>query len=237
MSTVQQRKKAGPLAALSSPVGRKVLTGVTGIVWVLFALFHMLGNLGYFSPNPDAYNLYTNFLIGLGPLLYLAEGLLLLTILVHVYLGISIYLGKRRARKQGYVLFRSAGEPSRMSFSSMTMIFTGIVLLVFLVVHLISFKYGPGVSEGYVSMMGDEPIRDLKRLVTERFQSPFYTFGYLAFMVLLAFHLRHGVWSAFQSIGTMNARLTPFVYGLGTVLAILIALGFMLVPFWIYFMS
>lgn len=235
MTTVESRDRSPLLAALTSPVGRKVLTGLTGAVWVLFALFHMLGNLGYFSADPDSYNLYTNFLTGLGPLYYLAEAILLFTILVHAYLGISIYLGKRRARKQGYAQYRSAGEPSRMSLSSRTMIFTGIVLLVFLVIHIITFRFGPGVEDGYASVVGGEEIRDLKRLVTEKFQSPYYAFGYVAVMVLLIFHLRHGVWSAFQSLGTMNARLTPFIYGLGTILAIAIAVGFMLVPFWIYF--
>ncbi len=217
-----------------SPVGRKVLTGITGLVWVLFIIIHLIGNLGYFTPG-DAYNLYSDFLLSTGPVIYTLEALLVITLLLHAYLGIVIYIGKRRARERGYETYKTAGRPSLQSPSSRTMIFTGIVLLVFLVIHLMSFKFGPSIAEGYVSIVGGEEIRDLKRLMTEKFQNPLYAFGYPAVMILLGFHLRHGIWSAFQSLGAMNARLTPIVYGIGTVLAILLAAGFLMIPLWIYF--
>ena len=225
------------MTMLMSPVGKKLLTGITGIALALFVLVHMIGNLGYFSSNPDAYNKYSDFLLhGTGPLIYVIEVILLAAFLVHAYIGVKIWQGKRAARKQGYASFESAGRPSMMSFSSRTMIITGIVLLVFTVVHLMSFKFGPGLGEGYVSTLDDgSQIRDLKRLVTERFQSPLYTFGYLAVMILLGFHLRHGVWSAFQSLGAMNPRLTPVIYVVGTIFAILIAVGFFVLPLYIFF--
>ncbi len=221
-------------AAVTSPVGRKLLTGVTGLVWVLFVIAHMIGNLGYFASD-DAYNLYSDFLLSTGPLIYFVEFLLVVTLLIHVVIGVDIYRKKRRAREHGYAKYKSAGRPSRLSLSSRTMIYTGIVLLVFLVIHLGSFKFGPGIDAGYVSMVGGEPIRDLQRLVTERFQSPLYAFGYPAVMILLGFHLRHGIWSAFQSLGAMNKRLTPLVYGLGTLVAIGVAVGFLVLPLYIFF--
>lgn len=229
-----QTEKPGLWSGLTSPVGRKVLTGVTGLAWVLFVLVHMAGNLGYFGGG-DAYNLYSDLLLSTGPLLLAIEAVLLVALVIHVVLGISIYARKRRARKNGYDTYRSAGRPSLQTPSSRSMIFTGIVLLVFLVIHLGTFKFGPGISEGYVVTVGGEQIRDLSRLVTEKFQSPLYAFGYTAVMVLLGFHLRHGVWSAFQSLGTMSKRLTPLVYAIGTVLAIGIALGFLILPLYIYF--
>lgn len=115
------------------------------------------------------------------------------------------------------------------------MIVTGLILLIFLIIHLFSFKYGPGVAEGYVVNVDGEHIRDLKRLVVEKFQSPFYTFGYVGVMMLLGFHLRHGVWSALQSIGAMNPRWTPAVYTLAAIVGVLIAVGFFVLPLWIYF--
>ncbi len=234
MSTVRRESKSGFNSVLMSPVGRKVLTGVTGIVWVVFIIIHLIGNLGYFTPG-DAYNLYSDFLLSTGPVIYTLEALLLITILLHAYLGILIYVGKRRARERGYEAYRTVGRPSLQSPSSRTMIFTGIVLLVFLVIHLLSFKFGPGISEGYASIVDGQEIRDLKRLMTEKFQNPLYAFGYPAVMILLGFHLRHGIWSAFQSLGAMNARYTPIIYGIGTVLAILLAAGFLMIPLWIYF--
>ena len=78
-------------------------------------------------------------------------------------------------------------------------------------------------------------MRDIARLVTEKFQSPWYTFGYVGAMLLLGIHLRHGVWSAFQSLGATNPRLTPVIYSVGALLAILIAAGFFILPLWIFF--
>jgi succinate dehydrogenase / fumarate reductase cytochrome b subunit len=231
-----QTEKPGLWSALTSPIGRKLLTGITGIAWVLFVLIHMAGNLGYFGAG-EAYNVYSDMLLSTGPLLYAVEAVLLVALVVHAVVGISIYMRKRGARKKGYETYRTIGRPSLQTPSSRSMIFTGIVLLVFLVIHLKTFKFGPGVSEGYVVNVGGEQLRDLRRLVTEKFQSPLYAFGYTAVMVLLGFHLRHGIWSAFQSLGAMSRRLTPIVYAIGTVLAIGIALGFLVLPLYIYFAS
>lgn len=222
-------------ALVTSPVGKKVTTGITGLGLVLYVLMHMVGNLSYFSSDPDAYNRYSAFLLSLGPLLYAIELGLLAFFLFHIVLGIDIFLGKKRARRAAYEKYQSAGKPSRQTISSRAMIVTGLVLLVFLVVHVLSFKYGPGVSEGYVATVDGQPVRDLKRLLEEKFHNPFYAFGYPAVMVLLALHLRHGIWSAFQSLGATKPRLTPFIYAVGGVLATLIALGFLVLPLWIYF--
>ena len=234
MSTVRRGSKPSLFSLLTSPVGKKLLTGVTGIVWVLFIVVHLIGNLGYFTPG-DAYNLYSDFLLSTGPVIYTLEALLLITLLLHAYLGVVIYLGKRRARTKGYEAYKTAGRPSLQTPSSRTMIFTGIVLFVFLIIHLMSFKFGPGISEGYSVMVDEAEIRDLKRLMTEKFQNPLYAFGYPAVMILLGFHLRHGIWSALQSMGAMNARRTPVMYLVGTVIAILLAAGFLMIPLWIYF--
>ena len=224
------------LASLfSSPIGRKLLTGITGIALTLFVIVHMVGNLTFFSSNPNAYNEYAHTLMSLGPLLYFVEIVLLLFVLVHIVLGVRIYLGKQAARPVDYAEYQSAGEPSLQTISSRTMIVTGIILAAFLVLHILSFKYGPGVGEGYVVTVDGVEMRDLKRLMVEQFANPLYAFGYPAVMILLAFHLRHGIWSALQSLGAMNPRLTPAVYAAGGVLAALIAIGFLVLPLWIFF--
>lgn len=221
-------------SALTSPIGKKLLTGMTGLAWVVFVILHMLGNLGYFAAG-EAYNRYADMLVGTGPVLYTVEAILLVALVIHAVVGVNIYVRKRQARKIGYEKYETAGAPSLQTPSSRSMIFTGIVLLVFLVIHLDTFKFGPGIAEGYVVSDDGGQIRDLRRLVTEKFQSPLYAFGYTGVMILLGFHLRHGVWSAFQSLGAMSRRLTPIVYAIGTVLAIGIALGFLVLPLYIYF--
>lgn len=227
-------KKSG-MTIFASPILRKIATGITGLGLVFFVLVHMLGNLQYFSPDGDAYNVYTHKLESLGPILYAIEIGLLAFFVLHAVIGTSIYLKKRRARPVSYQEYGSAGTPSRQSLSSRSMIVTGIILLVFLVFHLWSFKYGPGVAEGYVVEIDGTSMRDLKRLVAEKFSHASYAFGYTAVMLLLAVHLRHGVWSALQSLGAIKPRLSGLVYTIGALLGLLIAFGFLVLPLWIYF--
>jgi succinate dehydrogenase / fumarate reductase, cytochrome b subunit len=230
MKTDTDQKAPAIRSLFSSPVGKKVLTGITGLGLTLFVLMHVSGNLSYFKSS-DAYNAYSHFLLSLGPLLYAVELGLVAFFVIHAVLGIRIYLGKRRARPQGYKAYASKGKPSMQTLSSRSMIVTGILLLLFLVIHIKTFKYGTY----YETVVDGVPMRDIARLLTETFQSPLYTFGYVAIMLLLGVHLRHGFWSAFQSLGAMNPRLTPVVYGLGVVIAFLIAFGFLVLPLWIFF--
>lgn len=222
--------------SLRHPILRKVITGITGIGLTLFVIVHMLGNLQFFSPDPNSYNRYTHTLESLGPLLYAVEIGLVIFFVFHAVVGASIALRRRAARKRGYEMYKSAGEPSLQSASSRSMIYTGLILLIFLVIHLWTFKFGPGVEEGYFVTIDDGlKVRDLKRLVVEKFQSPFYTFGYVGVMILLGVHLRHGVWSSFQSLGLMTPKLTPVIYTLGLVLGVLLAIGFIMLPLYIFF--
>lgn len=218
----------------ASPVGRKVLTGITGLALTGFVIGHLLGNLSYFAGG-DAYNLYTHKLMEFGVLLYIVEIILLTFFLVHVYLGISIYLKKRAARPQDYEKYQSAGDPSKQSMSSRSMIFTGLLLFAFVIVHLLSFKFGPGVAEGYVTEVDGVVMRDLRRLLEEKFSHATYAFGYPLIMIMLGFHLRHGIWSALQSLGANNPRLSPVIYTAAGVLAVLLAVGFLVIPLAIYF--
>ncbi len=220
--------------ALVSPVGRKVLTGLTGLGLVLFVIVHMLGNLTYLQGG-DAYNLYAHKLASYGVLLYMLEIGLAAFFAVHAYIGINIYLRKRRARGGRYNTYKTAGKPSRQSWASRTMILSGVVLLVFLVLHLMHFKFGPGVAEGYVVAVDGAEIRDLRRLMTEKFQSPLYAFGYPAVIVLLGFHLRHGFWSALQSLSFTSPRWNAVLYALGAAIGLIVGTGFIIVPLWIYF--
>lgn len=223
---------------LTSPVLKKVVTGVTGLGLTIFVLMHMIGNLSMFAGN-DAYNLYTYKLTSLGPLLYAVELGLVLFFGFHIVVGIRIALGKRRARSKGYAVYKSAGRPSMQSVSSRSMIVTGIILFVFLIFHVITFKFGPGgpgnASEAYLTTIGGVEMRDLAKLVREKFASPFYTFGYTAIMLLLLVHLRHGVWSALQSLGAMRPSASPLIYTIGGLIGAGIAVGFVVMPLALYF--
>ncbi|PIQ63429.1 MAG: succinate dehydrogenase [Bacteroidetes bacterium CG12_big_fil_rev_8_21_14_0_65_60_17] len=223
---------------LSSPILKKVVTGVTGLGLTLFVLGHMIGNLTMFS-GPDAYNQYAHFLVSLGPLFYAVEIGLLAFFVFHIITGIRIAMGNRRARRSRYAVRRTAGGPSRQTVASRSMIITGLLLMAFLVIHLLSFKFGPGgpgnANAAYFTTVDGVGMRDLAKLVHEKFQTPWYTFGYTIIMLLLMLHLRHGVWSALQSLGAMRPSLTPVVYTIGGLLGAGIAAGFIVMPLAIYF--
>ncbi len=214
----------------TSPIGKKIITGVTGLGLSLFVLLHLAGNLTLFAGS-NQYNQLAHFLENLGILLYLIEFTLLGLAIFHVAIGVSIRLNTFKARPVGYSQFKSVGEPSKQSLSSRSMLVTGVVLLGFLVFHLSTFKFGAY----YSTVVNGVEMRDLSSLVIEKFRNPVYAFGYTGVMIVLAFHLRHGIWSAWQSIGVLNSKISPAVYAIALILAILIAIGFIVLPLSIYF--
>lgn len=219
------------LDALKSQVGRKILTAITGIGLIIFIIFHLIGNLALFG-GVHTFNEYTFTLEGLGWFLYVLEALLAIAFLLHAYIGISIWWNRRKARPKGYKKYKSKGEPSHMSWASRSMIFTGIVLLVFLVIHLDTFKFA---DTEMITLPGGEEARDLKALVIDTFQDPLYAYGYTAVMILLGFHLGHGFWSAFTSLTMKHNKYSEIVYITGIIFAILMAVGFLFIPLYIYF--
>ncbi|MEM6351468.1 MAG: succinate dehydrogenase cytochrome b subunit [Cyanobacteria bacterium P01_D01_bin.14] len=229
MTTTSSRSAAvnHSRALYKSSIGKKLITGVTGLMLAAFVLVHMVGNLTLFL-GAAAYNQFGHVVETLGPLTWIVELVLLGAVIFHAVLGFQIFIGKVKARRQGYAEYQSAGAPSYQSLSSRSMIWTGLVLAGFLVWHLTTFKFGPRYH-----VPGTE-VRDLARLVFERFQQPAYAGGYVAVMVLLGFHLRHGLWSALQSLGVLGSGVRSVVYAVGTVLAILIAWGFLGLPVAIY---
>ena len=215
------------LRALGTSVGTKLLLGLTGLALVGFLIFHLAGNLLVFF-GPEIFNAHAHDLIS-NPLVIPAEIALAALFLVHAFKAVRNYAVNRRARPQGYAMKRWAGGVSRKTLSSTTMIGSGLVIFVFVLLHLRTFKYG-----AYYAVEESE-IRDLYRLVVEVFQSPGYVVFYVLSMVVVGMHLRHGIASAIQSIGLMPAGLTRTLLALGAAAAGLIAGGFLLIPVWVYF--
>ncbi|HMB97824.1 MAG TPA: succinate dehydrogenase cytochrome b subunit [Balneolaceae bacterium] len=216
--------------ALNSQIGRKLLTGITGILLLLFVIVHLAGNLAIFG-EADAMNEYSLFLHSLGPLLWIARIGLLLAFLIHAWIGISIWWNKRKARPQKYEVYSSKGGPSKQSISSRSMAFTGIVLLIFVIIHLDTFALG----DTETVMINGQEASDIKQLVIDTFQSPIYAFGYTIVMILLGVHLGHGVWSSFTSLTMKSKKMSASVYAIGIAIAILLAIGFLFIPLYIYF--
>jgi len=218
------------IEAAQSQVGRKILSGATGILLLFFIIIHLAGNLTIFG-EADAFNRYSLYLHNYGWYLWIARIGLLVVFVIHAWIGISIWIRRRRARPESYEVYSSKGEPSKQSLSSRSMAFTGVVLLIFLIFHINTFALG----ETETIVVDGVETGDLRTLVIDTFRNPFYAFGYAFVMILLGAHLGHGIWSAFTSLTMKSKKMSPIVYSSGAVFAILLAIGFIFIPLYIYF--
>jgi succinate dehydrogenase / fumarate reductase cytochrome b subunit len=209
----------------SSSIGSKLLIALTGVGLVLFLVAHLSGNL-LFIVGPEAFNQYSHKLIS-NPLVYVAEAGLTAIFLLHVYKTIRLYTGSRSARPTGYVRKEWAGGPSRKTWASTTMIFTGLLTFAFVVLHLRKFKFGPWYET-------PEGVRDLYRLQLEIFSSPGYVAFYMLSMAVIGFHLWHGVPSMAQSLGLDHPRVSRRIIWIGRAIAVLIAGGFFVLPLYTF---
>jgi len=210
-------------------VGRKFLNGITGLLLSIFILVHLIENYLLFS-GARTFNLYVHYLTSLGGMLYFIEFLLAMVFLFHMITAVTVWISGLRARPHAYAVLKSAGGESRQTIFSKTMIYTGTLLLIFLILHLRTFKFGPH----YLATYDGLEVRDMHRLVMEVFTGGAYFLWYEAVMILLGFHLRHGFWSAFQSLGLSHPRYSRCIFTVGYLFAIVIAIGFLAIPLWIY---
>ncbi len=200
---------------------------VTGLLLSLFTLAHMAGNLLIFV-SADAYNAYGHALIS-NPLIYVAEAGLVVLSFLHLYLAVCLTLEARRARPNAYAVLPK-GSRGGVSIAARSMILTGLVLFAFVVLHLITFKYG----EHFTTTVDGKEIRDLYALVFQVFSDPIYVAWYLFSLVGLGLHLSHGVSSTFQTFGWNHPGMNPIVKRAGQGFALVVMLGFAAVPVFVY---
>jgi len=203
----------------------KLLIGVTGFALFVYLIVHIIGNVMVFF-GPEVFNNYAYTLEG-NPLIPIIEIGLLLIFLVHVYKTISMFLANQSARPVRYSKKKFAGRPSRKTIASATMIFSGLWLLVFIVIHVKAFRYG-------VEYEWPAGGRDLYRLEMENFANPLVVAFYVVSMLVVGSHLWHGISSSLQSLGLDHPRWTPRVLIAGKAVAVLIAGGFIVIAVWAY---
>lgn len=209
-----------------STIGQKATLSITGLLLALFVLSHMAGNLLIFM-GPQAYNSYSHALIT-NPFIYVAEAGLVVAFLVHVILALSLTRRNITARGTCYAV-KPNGKKST-TLTSQTMIFHGLILLVFVPIHLWAFKYGTYYEANYNGVV----MRDLYRLVIEEFQRPGFVAWYVFAMLILFLHLYHGVSSVFQSWGFNHPKYTPKLKKFGYLYAFVVAAGFAANPIFIF---
>ncbi|MBX7230669.1 MAG: succinate dehydrogenase cytochrome b subunit [Bdellovibrionales bacterium] len=210
-----------------STIGRKQLVALTGLILSLFVLTHMAGNL-LILVSPQKYNEYAHSLVS-NPFLELIEWVLLFALVSHFIIAMKLQINNFKAKPQAYA--RSGQGKKGTDPVSQTMAIQGLLILVFIVLHLITFKYGTSYEVNY----GTGPMRDLHRLVVEVFHNPIYVGWYLVALVVLGLHLKHGVKSLFQTLGFNHPKYQCALQVFALLYAIVVSCGFIIQPIYVYF--
>lgn len=210
------------LEFLESSIGKKMTVALTGLLLCFFLITHLAGNLFLYVGGP-AFNRYAHLLES-SPLIPFAEAGLLVLFLVHIVLAYRARLRDMAARPIGY---RASADKGARTPGSRTMAITGSLLLLFIVVHVATFKYQVGGAKGPT----------LFDHVTTWFANPLYAGFYVLAMIGVGLHLSHGVQSAFQTFGVNHPRYTPFIKGAGLAFALAVALTFASMPIYFFFLA
>ncbi len=208
------------LSFYKTTVGKKAMVAVTGIILFGFLIGHMLGNLQIFM-GQQVFDHYAEFLKSKPGLLYVARLVLLSALVLHIACIVQLFLRNRRSRAIGYRKYKPiiAGIPSRSMF------ITGPAILVFLVYHLLHFTVGTFHSTA--PNFNHEAV--YQNVVTD-FSHPAIAVIYIVAMFVIGFHLLHGVWSLFQTLGLNHPRYNAWRKVLSAVVATVLFVGFVLIP-------
>jgi succinate dehydrogenase / fumarate reductase cytochrome b subunit len=205
-----------------SSVGKKVVMAITGLIMLLYLITHVLANLLVFQ-GPTRINAYSAFLHGTGGALWIARLVLLAALVLHVIAAVQLAGRRQEARPVAYAAGR---EPQVSTFAARTIRWGGALILAFLIYHILHFTIGsahPDFVEG-------DPYHN----VTTGFRNPIVVIVYLVAMAAVGLHLYHGVWSSGRSLGISPPSPNPLRRTVAVVLALMIWLGFTVIPIAVY---
>jgi succinate dehydrogenase / fumarate reductase, cytochrome b subunit len=197
--------------------GKKAIMAATGAMLFGFVVMHLAGNLQIFL-GPEKFNGYAHALHELGPLLWVARMGLLLAVGLHIWSTIQLASLKSVARPVAYTKWKS----STSTYASRTMYMSGPIVAAFVVYHLLEFTFGVGGTPYNAA--------DAYGNVVAGFRVPVVAVAYVIAMGLLCLHLRHGLWSALQTLGFYHPRYTPQIRVVASLIAFAIFLGFASIP-------
>jgi succinate dehydrogenase / fumarate reductase cytochrome b subunit len=209
---------------LASSIGTKIVMAATGALLLLFLVAHVLGNLEVFWGR-DAMNHYGELLRTFPAMLWVARAGLLTLAVLHIVAAVRVARLNRQARPEGYVRKRNRVT----TIFARTMLGSGIALAAFVVFHILHFTVR-SVEPSYKTLHDTSGRHDIFGMVVDAFQRPSIAAIYVIAMALLGMHLVHGISSAVHTLGVAHPRYRGSLQHAGTVVAVLIILGFIAVP-------
>lgn len=235
-----EKKKSWYVILLTSTIGRKLLMALTGLFLVLFLTVHLVGNLQLLvSDGGKSFNMYAKFM-GHNPLIQTISIGNFIFIILHIVYGIALTMYNRNARPKGY----HYNKPDKnSSWTSRSMILLGMIVLLFIVVHLVNF-WGKMKLTDFGAVQWVETVQydgvdhlNLYALTKAAFSELWLVILYVVAMIGLGLHLAHGFQSAFQTIGLNHKKYTPIIKFAGAAYSILVPLGFAIIPIYMYVQS
>lgn len=208
---------------LKSAVGRKVVMAITGQLMVLFVIVHLLGNSSIFV-GADGINAYAKHLHDLGPLVWVFRLGMLGLISLHVFFGIQLTLENSAATPGSYAV----KAQRRATFASNTMIWTGVIIVLFVIYHLAHFT--ARVTPGLILGTDAAGRFDVYTMVVGSFRNFGTSAIYAGAMVALFLHLSHGIQSFFQTMGWNNDCAMPKLNAFGKTVAFVLLVGYVSIP-------
>ncbi len=218
---------------LNSSIGQKYVMALTGIFLMLFLIVHLIGNLQLLqNDGGEAFNTYAFFMTH-NPLIKVISYGNYFFILYHAYRGLMLWRQNSAARGATKYAVKYA-RPAETSARNMA--WFGIIILVFIVLHMWQFWFQMhfGALPAVDVAAYDHPVNNLYIPVADAFSNTFYVLFYVVCMVVIAFHLWHGFWSSFQTLGLNHRKYTPIIKGVGYLYSIGVPLGFAVIPIVFY---
>ncbi|MFO7656899.1 MAG: succinate dehydrogenase cytochrome b subunit [Bacteroidales bacterium] len=217
----------------TSSLGKKLMMSLAGLFLLSFLLIHLAINITLiFYKDSETFNRAATFM-STNPVIMVMEVVLFGGFLLHMAYGAVLQVENLLARPKGY----KKANYSQTSFFSKYMLHTAIIISIFLVLHLFDFwvknKFLGEVHE--ITYADGKTYHDLGALVLERFKIGWVVLVYILLLFGLGFHLHHGFQSAFQTLGLNHKSYTPVIKALGVLYSVVVTLGYMSIPVYIYF--
>jgi succinate dehydrogenase / fumarate reductase, cytochrome b subunit len=216
------------LTFIDTTIGKKIVMAISGLVLFGFVIGHMAGNLQIFL-GPETFNAYASELHEMagGKLLWGARSILLAAVALHIIMAMQLVVRSAAARPIGYKVKKN----ERTTFAALTMKWSGLTLLLFVLFHLAHFTF-PGVAMGAYE---HQPYSQAYTNLINGFSIPWVVALYNCAMISLGLHLYHGSYSLFQTLGMSNPRRNETVKGIAQFLAMLVTVGNLIIPLSVLF--
>ena len=221
---VQPMSTFSPVIAYKTSIGKKILMACTGLLFIGFVTGHLIGNLQIYM-GQDQINTYAHALKGLGVALWGIRIFLLCFFGFHIWFGIKLWWENKTSRPINYQVKTNIES----TFSSRTMIYSAVLIFLFVVYHLLHFTF-ISTNPEYATLTDSLGRFDVYSMMILGFKNYLISGVYAIAVLFLAFHVSHGVFSLFQTLGLVTPRCQPWLQRLANLYGFLIFLGYVAIP-------